>query len=197
MEQRNVEERETSASVAAASVSAAPSASAPPSDRLRLAELGLEAALKVKHVAAAHSGRLGTQMTFEGGRRVPGVRAVAAADGRYAVELHLSVAEVSLPELAEKVRDSVERAAKKAGLAEQLGSIDVSFEDLVEDEAQPTPASKESAPSTGRRQSAPAGAGKKTASSGGRKETASAGGRKQAASTTGRGKPARAAGRKQ
>jgi hypothetical protein len=39
---------------------------------------------------------------------------------------------VSLPVLAEKVRDRVERAAARAGLGDDLRRIDVAFEDIEE-----------------------------------------------------------------
>jgi hypothetical protein len=91
----------------------------------------LEAALGVDGVVAAHAGRLGLRMTADRGERLPGVLATAHAGGRYGVELHLVTEVVPLPQLADRVRTRVERAAASAGLAAVLGPVGITVEDVV------------------------------------------------------------------
>ena len=105
--------------------------SAAPSVRAHLARLALDAALGVDGVVSSHAGPLGTWVTADRGERLPGVLAIALAGGGYGVELHLVTEVVPLPELADRVRSRVARAASSAGLADVLGPVDVTIEDVV------------------------------------------------------------------
>jgi len=79
--------------------------------RTRLERLALEAALGVEGVAAT-----------------AGDAAAAAEPGdRYGVRLSLVARLVPLLPLADAVRDAVAHAARREGLIEELGSIDVRF----------------------------------------------------------------------
>ena len=105
---------------------------APASVRVQLARLALEAALAVEGVVASDPGPAGLRFTAGGGERLPGVTSAARADGTYGVRLHLVTQVVPLPELAERVRSGVARAAARAGLADRLGPVDIRIEDVVE-----------------------------------------------------------------
>lgn len=105
--------------------------SAAPSVRVQLARLALDAALGVDGVVSSHAGRLGTRVTADRGERLPGVLATALAGGGYGVELHLVTEVVPLHQLADRVRWRVARAASSAGLADVLGPVDVTIEDVV------------------------------------------------------------------
>ncbi len=105
--------------------------SAAPSERAQLARLALDAALGVEGVVSSHVGPLGTQVTEHRDERLPGVLATALAGGGYGVELHLVTEVVPLPQLADLVRSRVERAASSAGLADVLGPVDITIEDVV------------------------------------------------------------------
>lgn len=109
----------------------APPASAAPSERAQLARLALDAALGVDGVVSSHAGPLGTRVTADREERLPGVLATALAGGGYSVELHLVTEVVPLPQLAARVRLRVERAAASAGLADALGPVDITIEDVV------------------------------------------------------------------
>lgn len=66
-----------------------------------------------------------------------GVACVPLPDGGFRVELHLVAGVVSLPALAEAVRDRIERAVRRTGLRGELRSIDVAFDDIDETAPQP------------------------------------------------------------
>lgn len=100
--------------------------------RLRLARLAREASLAADGVVCAAPGPLGLRATVVGRERVAGVVALAEADGRYGVTLHLTARLVPLPPLAEQVRARVREAASAAGLADSLGSVDVAIDDVEE-----------------------------------------------------------------
>jgi hypothetical protein len=102
-----------------------------PSERVQLARLALDAALGVDGVVSSDAGPLGTWVTADRGERLPGVVATALADGVYGVELHLVTEVVPLRPLAERVRSSVEQAVSSAGLAQLLGPVDITVEDVV------------------------------------------------------------------
>lgn len=106
-------------------------ASAAPSERAQLARLALDAALGVEGVVSSQAGPLGTQVTAHRDERLPGVLATALAGGGYGVELHLVTEMVPLHPLADRVRTRVERAASSAGLADVLGPVDITIEDVV------------------------------------------------------------------
>jgi hypothetical protein len=106
------------------------------SPRSRLARAALEAARSLPQIAAGVPGTQGVWATTDAGGLLEGVIAVARADGRYDVELHL-VAQWpigSLDALAAEVRGRVARAADRNGLADAIGDVSVSFEDLRERE---------------------------------------------------------------
>jgi hypothetical protein len=63
---------------------------------------------------------------------VPGVVCFPLAGGGLRVELHLVARMKPLAQLAEKVRDRLERNAARAGLADEIVRIDVAFEDIDE-----------------------------------------------------------------
>lgn len=72
--------------------------------------------------------------TDDRGEVLEGVLAVARPDARFDLELHL-VGAWPLPPLAglaEKIRKGVERAASAAGLGDRMGSLSISFEDVLE-----------------------------------------------------------------
>ncbi|MBV8710799.1 MAG: hypothetical protein JOY56_03435 [Solirubrobacterales bacterium] len=96
--------------------------------RLRLARAALEAALDVPGVLDADPGpgRLRVTADPPSGLLV-GVSATALPDGRYGVDLSLIAELVSLPELANEVRERVLERARRDRVADFLGSINVEF----------------------------------------------------------------------
>lgn len=102
-----------------------------PSERAQLARLALDAALRVDGVVSSHTGPRGMRVTSDRGERLPGVLATALPGGEYGLELHLVTDVVPLHELAERVRSRVARAASSAGLADVLGPVDITIEDVV------------------------------------------------------------------
>lgn len=94
--------------------------------RDRLAQTALDAALGVKGVAgfAAPPGLSSLGPLFAG------VDVVAEGRDRYGLTLHLAAHLVPLLPLAEAVRDAVATAARRDGLAGELGRVDVRFEAL-------------------------------------------------------------------
>ena len=104
----------------------------PPTDRVRLAEVALEAALKVDGVVAPRAPIGGSGSTRGSGRRLDGVSVVAGGDERFDVSLHLVTRIVPLHPLADRVRERVSRAAGRSGLGDRLGPVDVRIEDLAE-----------------------------------------------------------------
>ena len=106
-------------------------ASSPPSERVQLARLALDAALGVEGVVSSHAGPFGTRVTADRHERIPGVLSTALAGGEYGVEIHLVTAVTPLLPLADRIRSRVVRAASLAGLAEVLGPVDITIEDVV------------------------------------------------------------------
>lgn len=105
---------------------------APATDRIRLAEVALEAALKVDGVVAPRAAPAGGGSTQGSDRRVDGVSVVAGAEERFDVSLHLVTRMVPLHPLADRVRERVSGAAGRAGLGDRLGPVRVRIEDLAE-----------------------------------------------------------------
>ncbi len=105
-------------------------ASAAPSKRAQLARLALDAALGVDGVVSSRAGPLGTRVTADREERLSGVLATALAGGGYGVELHLVTEIVPLHPLADRIRAQVERAAASAALADVLGPVDITIEDV-------------------------------------------------------------------
>ena len=110
-----------------------PAASRPLSVRVQLARLALESALAVDEVVGSDPGPRGMRVTADGRERLPGVTSIARADGTYGLALHLVTWVVPLHPLADRVRSRVARAASRAGLAERLGPLDITIEDVVEE----------------------------------------------------------------
>ena len=110
-----------------------PAASRPLSVRVQLARLALESALAVDGVVGSDPGPRGVRVTADGRERLPGVTSMARADGTYGLALHLVTRVVPLHPLADRVRSRVARAAARAGLAERLGPLDITIEDVVEE----------------------------------------------------------------
>ncbi|MDQ6746247.1 MAG: hypothetical protein M3Z27_09585 [Actinomycetota bacterium] len=100
------------------------------SERVRLARLARQAALRVTGVAGTDSGPAGLFLTAGGGERLEGVRCVVTQDGGYEVTLRLVCELVSLPELGARVRAAVTDAAARAGIP--LESIGVHVAALAE-----------------------------------------------------------------
>jgi hypothetical protein len=92
------------------------------SDRVRLARLARDAALRVPGVAGTDAGRTGRFVTVGDGQHLPGVLCVAGTGG-YDVSLRLVCELVPLAELGERVRAAVRRSA--AGLPLESVSIHV------------------------------------------------------------------------
>lgn len=110
-----------------------PAASRPLSVRVQLARLALESALAVDGIVGSDPGPRGVRVTVDGRERLPGVTSMARADGTYGLALHLVTRVVPLHPLADRVRSRVARAAARAGLAERLGPLDITIEDVVEE----------------------------------------------------------------
>ncbi|MDQ3769842.1 MAG: hypothetical protein M3370_10285 [Actinomycetota bacterium] len=91
--------------------------------RDRLAQVTLDAALRVEGVA-------GLAPPTGGLSPFAGIDVVAEGRARYGLTLHLAAHLVPLIPLADAVRDAVATAAERAGLAGELGRIDVRFESL-------------------------------------------------------------------
>lgn len=92
------------------------------SERVRLARLARDAALRIPGVAGTDGGPSGRFVTVGDGQRVAGVTCVACADG-YEVALRLVCELVPLAELGERVRAAVQRSA--AGLPLESVSVHV------------------------------------------------------------------------
>jgi len=108
-----------------------PSTVAPGSARVRLAALALEAARAVDGVLAADAGPAATHVTVSGATTVLGVLVVAEPGGRYSIDLGLQARLVPLGALADAVRASVVRSITRAGLAELVGAVGVTFHDVA------------------------------------------------------------------
>lgn len=102
------------------------------SPRARLALLAREAALAVEGVASVGPRLRPDRATYAGGERIDGVVCAAESGERYGVAVYLGAEPVQLQELAERVRAEVTAAAERSGLGDDLGSVDVVVDDLVE-----------------------------------------------------------------
>jgi hypothetical protein len=100
------------------------------SERVRLAGLAREAALRVPGVVATDAGPSGVLITEGARQRIDGVLCVATKDGGYDVTLRLVCGLVPLLALGEAVKAAVRRAAGVAGL--QVESVDVQVAAVVE-----------------------------------------------------------------
>jgi len=102
------------------------------SPRGQLARLALTTALATEGVVEGNAGPLGLRMTMDRGERVVGVVSAALPEGGYGVALHLTAHMIPLRPLADTVRSGVVAAAARAGLASELGPVDITFEDVRE-----------------------------------------------------------------
>jgi hypothetical protein len=93
--------------------------------RDRLAQAALDAALGIEGVAGLAAPAPGPSSL---GPLFAGVDVVAQDRERYGLTLHLAAHLVPLLPLAETVREAVATAARRDGLAAELGRIDVRFE---------------------------------------------------------------------
>lgn len=112
---------------------ALPATAAPGSDRARLAQLALGATLAVPDVVAIDAGPLGQHVTVSGGTVLRGVRVTADGGGRYSVDLGVHARMVALWPLADAIRERVGRTARLAGSDAQLGAVNITFHDVLED----------------------------------------------------------------
>ncbi len=93
------------------------------SERVRLARLARAAALRVPGVLGTDSGPGNLFVTVGGGERLEGVVCAAAKEGGYEVALRLVCGMVALPQLGERVKAAVSKAA--ATSPTQLTSVNV------------------------------------------------------------------------
>jgi hypothetical protein len=102
------------------------------SPRVRLARLARDAALAVPGVLGAEAGSHGVHVTADPpAGLLHGVSVVAQADGRYEVALRLVARVVPLVALSEEVRHRVQASARRVGLADRLGIVNVEFARLL------------------------------------------------------------------
>lgn len=101
------------------------------SERVRLAQTALAAALSVPGVVRGDSGRLHAHATpVAGAEALHGVLCAALAGGGYEVTLRLVAELVPLQALAQRVGERVRRRAAAAGLEPALKAISVRFADI-------------------------------------------------------------------
>ena len=103
----------------------------PTSVRIAVARLAEKVIAADPGVGVIREGR--RWITQDGGRTIPGVVVAAAAGGRVEVGLHLVAYMPPRPlaEQAERLREALLAAAGRAGLAADVGEIDVTIHDLV------------------------------------------------------------------
>lgn len=99
--------------------------------RAALARLVHEVALGARGVVALDDRRPLASTAGEGGERVRGVWCVAEPSGRYEVHIYITVHPVSIPALTERIRQGVRDAARRQGLTEEVGAIEVVVVDIV------------------------------------------------------------------
>ena len=107
------------------------------SGRVRLARLAGRVIARADGVTAT-SGPAGRWRTVAAQQTIPGVLAVEDPQGRVEVELHLVAQwppQVPLALLGEQVRGDVRRSAATAGLAQALGAVAISFDDVQDESA--------------------------------------------------------------
>ncbi len=118
-----------------------PQSTRPTSRRIVLARLAEEVIAADPGVGAAREG--GAWSTRDGDRTIAGVVVAAAADGRVEVAMHLVAYLPPRPlgEQAADLRTALTAAARRVGLAESVGEIDIAIHDLVprEDPAEEIP----------------------------------------------------------
>lgn len=100
------------------------------SDRVRLARVALKAAVASVDVVRGDAGTGVPRVTRDAAGLLVGVTAIAQADGRYEVDLRLVARLVPLAALGAQVRERVTAAARRGGLDDQLGNVNIEFVDL-------------------------------------------------------------------
>ena len=114
-----------------------PESTRPTSRRIVIARLAEQVIAADPNVGATREG--GAWLTRDGDRVIPGVVVAAAADGRVEVDLHLVAYMPPRPlgKQAEDLREALSASARRSGVAEGLGEIDVTIHDLVAPEDVP------------------------------------------------------------
>jgi hypothetical protein len=109
----------------------------PTSRRIVIARLAERVIAADPGVGAIREG--GRRLTRDGDRVIPGVVVTVGADGRVEVDLHLVAYMPPRPlaAQAESLRADLLAAARRTGVAESLGEIDVTIHDLVAPEEIP------------------------------------------------------------
>jgi hypothetical protein len=109
----------------------------PTSVRIGIARLAEQVIAADPGVGPVEDG--GRWLTRAGDRVIPGVVVVAGGDGRVDVDLHLVAYMPPRPlgQQAESLRAALREAARRTGVAESLGEIDVTIHDLVAPEEIP------------------------------------------------------------
>jgi hypothetical protein len=100
------------------------------SERVRLARLARDAALRVPGVVATDAGPSGVLITEGAQERLEGVLCVATKDGGYDVTLRLVCGLVPLLALGEAVQAAVRRSADLVGVS--VENVDVQVAAVVE-----------------------------------------------------------------
>jgi hypothetical protein len=96
-----------------------------PSERVRLAQLARDVALKTHGVAGLDAGPVGAFATVGGGHRIAGVTCATAPEGGFDLSLQLVCELVPLRPLAGRVRRAIGIAALREQLAVQTVTIAV------------------------------------------------------------------------
>jgi hypothetical protein len=109
----------------------------PTSRRIVIARLAEQVIAADPGVGATREGV--RRLTRDGDRVIPGVVVTVGADGRVEVDLHLVAYMPPRPlaAQAESLRADLLAAARRTGVAESLGEIDVTIHDLVAPEEIP------------------------------------------------------------
>lgn len=104
----------------------------PVSGRVGLARLAGQVIADTDGVRAI-SGPAGRWQTVGSAQAIPGVLAAEGAHRCVDLELHLAVRwpPPSLQQLAERLRGQLRRSAETAGMAERLGAVSISFDDVL------------------------------------------------------------------
>jgi hypothetical protein len=102
------------------------------SERLRLARLAREAALRVPGVVATDTGPMGLFITVGEGQRLEGVVCVAAPGDGYELSLRLVCGLVSLPALGQRVQAAVLAAGARVEIP--VASVSVHIAEIVDPE---------------------------------------------------------------
>lgn len=104
-----------------------------PSERMRLAQMAHDAALRVSGVIRTDVGPAGLFVSVGDGRRVEGVICTADRDGGYAISLRIVCALMPLQPIAEQVRAAVTAAG--SAVLTHVSSVNVAVADVAGPEA--------------------------------------------------------------